>query len=311
MPAVWIEHGQQHDPINSFYVEETPYWSEARPPIIADSDGVPRLHECIGTRFLIRFLNRLDKTYPFVDNVKPFSRFFKLFLKSSVVPGFGPLRAAVAAWGMLRFIGQSVGTAPGDLLEAHNEPALPPPETWLKAHINAMSTRTRNAFSDRLSEHGFQAEVSLDLQVGDRARAQKLLGFLSDNPAALDAVPDAAPSNLGVGSERGMLSLSRGLLSDETALLRSAAARIRKECNDVCTVLMGHTHESIDALPGYVNMGCWIRCFHDGAHERLRSWETLRMRSFEQFPFRLSSVHINPKDDLPVRVMVFPSGGKV
>src|SRR6516162_7488182 len=71
-PGVWIEHGHHYDECNNFRARDRDYWSEARPPIFADVKGIPRLLECVGTRFLIRFLNRLDRDYPFVDNVKPF-----------------------------------------------------------------------------------------------------------------------------------------------------------------------------------------------------------------------------------------------
>ena len=89
------------------------YWSEARPPIFVDVKGIPRLLECVGTRFLIRFLNHLDRDYPFVDNVKPFSKFVRMFLASTVHRGFGPLPAMVAYWGILKFIGKTaIGAAP-------------------------------------------------------------------------------------------------------------------------------------------------------------------------------------------------------
>ena len=114
--AIWIEHGHQHDPCNSFFIEGRARWSSVTPPIFDDQEGKPRLYECVGTRFLIKFLNQLDRDYPFVDNVKPFSIFLRLFAASALVPGFGPLKATVAAWSMLHYIASTVTHNRSDLL---------------------------------------------------------------------------------------------------------------------------------------------------------------------------------------------------
>jgi hypothetical protein len=248
---VWIEHGHQHDPINSFYVDGRSLWSEACPPILSDSTGVLRLYECIGTRFLIRFLNRIDATYPFVNNVKPFSRLFDLYLKSSLVPGFGPFQAAVAAWAMMRFVGQSLRTAPSDLLHSGESPALPPPDLWLKAHVATMSQDTREAFAAHLAEHGFPARVPLPMLAGDRERAEELLAFLAEHPEVLDSIPAVDPSELSLEGDAGLLALSRGFLNDESELLRAAARSVLKLDEGITTVVMGHTHEPIVDLPAY------------------------------------------------------------
>ncbi|MGH8601943.1 MAG: hypothetical protein ACREXR_03940, partial [Gammaproteobacteria bacterium] len=120
-PYVWIEHGHQYDPLNSFFITGRPgagndeeYWSESRPPIMDDERGVPRLIECIGTRFLIRFINRLDENYPFVDNIKPFSRFFGLFGSSMASLKGGTARAAVSIMAMQQYAIRTVATRPGD-----------------------------------------------------------------------------------------------------------------------------------------------------------------------------------------------------
>src|SRR5439155_11225955 len=103
-PSVWIEHGHQHDPVNNFLFKGEPCWSANNPPIRRDQWGTERLYECIGTRFLIQFLNDLDKKYPYVDNVKPFWRFLQLFGASALRPGFGSVQAAVAVAFMDAFL---------------------------------------------------------------------------------------------------------------------------------------------------------------------------------------------------------------
>jgi hypothetical protein len=127
--GIWIEHGHQYDDCNKFAARGTEYWSEDAMPIFPDRHGVPRLLECVGTRFLIKFLNRLDADYPFVDNVKPFSKFVKMFLASTVNSGFGPLRAMTAYWGFLRFFADTLRKSPSDLLGSDQ----PPDKIWLFA----------------------------------------------------------------------------------------------------------------------------------------------------------------------------------
>lgn len=306
LPKVWIEHGHQHDPINSFYVNGQPRWSEETPPIFNDLSGEPRLYECVGTRFLVRFLNDIDVLYPFVDNVKPFSRVFELYLKSALVPGFGPLRAAVAAWAMVKFLARTAGTAPSDLLS--NGPSVPPPEEWLAAHVSSMGKSTQQAFIACLAKHGFRVDRPISMLVKDRERAEKLLDFLADKPEVLNILPLDDPSALGLDSTEGMLSLSSGFLKDESTLLRGAAQRILSLQDGVSTVLMGHTHERIFELPKYVNMGSWTRYHVDTTSSRLHSWETLRTKNYEHFPFELSAIELDPALLNPIRVLPYHIG---
>src|SRR5262249_42368680 len=117
-PGVWIEHGHQYDTCNKFAVGGAECWSEQARPVFQDHKGVPRLFECVGTRFLIKYLNSLDTEYPFVDNVKPFSKFLKMFLASTVNRDFGPIKALVAYWGFLRFFASTLAKSPTDILSS-------------------------------------------------------------------------------------------------------------------------------------------------------------------------------------------------
>jgi hypothetical protein len=114
--SIWIEHGHQYDPINSFFVGGESRWTTLLPPIFIDRQGKRRLYECIGTRFLLRFINTLDYSFPFVDNVKPFSRFLRIFGASALVPGYGPIKAAVTVCAMLKYLGHMAVASPEELL---------------------------------------------------------------------------------------------------------------------------------------------------------------------------------------------------
>ena len=61
---VWVEHGHQYDFCNRFEVLRQARWTDEHPPIMDGRDGVPRLLECDGTRFLLRYMNRLESIDP-------------------------------------------------------------------------------------------------------------------------------------------------------------------------------------------------------------------------------------------------------
>lgn len=120
-PDIWIEHGHQYDPVNWFFISDYPYWSAANPPICRSDTGEQRLYECLGTRFLIRYLNSLDAEYPYVDNVKPFWRFLEIFGASALRFGLGPVKAAVAVEAILRYLAKTGLTRFSDLYGVSDE----------------------------------------------------------------------------------------------------------------------------------------------------------------------------------------------
>lgn len=292
-PRAWIEHGHQHDDLNSFFIDSEPAWSAERPPIAHDRSGVARLLECTGTRFMIRFMNRLDRDYPFVDNVKPFSRFLRLFGISALVPGFGPLKAAVAAWSLLRFVARTSATTPRDLLEL-DTPGEAKPGAALAGRLGELPGNQQAHFAQALIERGFALDRPLAMVLDDPQRTDALLEFLADHLDLLEPLEDDGTGLLG-GGERGFLALGGGFIRDDSATLTKAAAMIRDD-KTVGTIVMGHTHEPVDRPPplDYVNTGCWTRYYRFAADEQPRSWSILRRRSYEQFPYLLRYAEVAP-----------------
>jgi len=58
-----ISHGHMFDPANTFA-----HWSY---PILIGPRGIRRLEMCPSTLFMVKFVNWLDRKYPFSDNIKP------------------------------------------------------------------------------------------------------------------------------------------------------------------------------------------------------------------------------------------------
>jgi UDP-2,3-diacylglucosamine pyrophosphatase LpxH len=315
-PHVWIEHGHQHDPNNRFFVETDeidphvgckvtkPVWSAARPPIFADVSGEPRLYECIGTRFLIRFMNRLDARYQFVDNVKPFHRFLRIFGVSAFKPGFGPLRAAASVWQMLRYTVREGITSPGSLLSLERPAEGFGPSALLRELVGEMSDEEMAEFVRLLEERGYDGlRGTPDMHVKDPEGAESLLSFISEHMELVDELEAADYGLLSADGTPGTLSMGAGFFVDETAeLVEAAHTTLDRE--GVSHVVMGHTHEPV-VSPAYVNTGCWTRYFRFGDDGEMRSWKVLNEDSYELFPYRLGFAEIVPGADPPVRADFF------
>jgi UDP-2,3-diacylglucosamine pyrophosphatase LpxH len=293
-PGVWIEHGHQHDPCNRFFYEGQSRWSGSSRPVLRDKYGVPRLIQCVGTRFLMKFLNFLDAEYPFVDNVKPFSKFLKMFLASSVNPGFGPLKATIAYWGFLRFLGNSVRKSPMDLLGKSADGANPIEGS--KKRLSTLPRSNAEELKARLAAAGFQlGGMSLDFYLKDDSRVEALLEFLGNNLSILDALEYDDAGYLSKG-DCNYLTLSSGFIKDETLELESAARAIIRD-NRASAVIMGHTHESVNPTTelNYLNIGCWTRYYREGTGKEVkRSWSLLKESSYEHFPYELAYAQVLP-----------------
>jgi hypothetical protein len=240
---LWIEHGHQRDTCNSFEVAGIPYWSNGRPPILIDEKGKRRLLECVGTRFMLQFMNRLDAKYPFVDNVKPFSKFVKLFLVSAFAPGFGPLTALVSYWALATFMAGRLAKAPKDLLSTEEDPSRLAQEA--KRLVRELDENQAQQLTTHLCGQGFSLSgMPLKSYVdNNEANPGQLLDFLRDNPEILDGL-ERDNSGLLSSGRKGYLTLSGGFMADETQLLKEAALEIIRD-RLATGVIMGHTHEPI------------------------------------------------------------------
>ncbi len=303
-PGASVEHGHQYDFVNWFRVGKNPYWSAKRPPILADKTGVPRLLECVGTRFLNRFINPLEEAYPYVDNVKPFGRFLEIFGASVFVPGYGPLKALVAVWSMLKYLATTLAEKPSDLLQLSKQLL---PSRLLLESVNAMTLDQRRSFADELGKHGFSVNQPLPMLVANESSADELLTFLADHLSLVDALEDEASTDLSLSSRSGdELSLLKTFRIDETAKL-TKAARTSLSRKDTTAVIMGHTHEVVrprEQLP-YANTGCWTRYYRFGDDEPTPRWKLLRSPSYQLFPYELNYVQILPGDSRPIRFECF------
>ena len=290
-PWLWIEHGHQFDPLNSFFVGGEERWSAERPPIFPASDGTHRLYECTGTRFMIRYLNGLDARYPYVDNVKPFSRFIRIFGASALVPGWGPLDASVAVTKMLAYVSKTAVVQPSDLLGVETEDGAILPHA-LVAWMEEASEDERKRLAGSLREHSFPLPMPLDMLLNRPDDLAQLVEFLAGHLDLIAGLGERDPALLG--SNPGTLKLTKGFNANETEDLYAGAELVA--CDGVTTVVMGHTHEPIERMKPfiYLNLGSWTRYYHFQEKERTRPWRLLREQSYERFPYRLCYALVRP-----------------
>jgi UDP-2,3-diacylglucosamine pyrophosphatase LpxH len=286
-PGVWIEHGHQFDKINSFFLGDEEFWSASEPPIFVDNKKCRRLLECLGTRFMIRFLNRLDRDYPYVDNVKPFSVFVRLFAASALVSGYASLSVAVTVWRLLSYMASTGITQRSDLLSLDGEGI-----DATRALVNRLQDLNESDESRRLQQRvqkaGFKSALPLSLILDDAQLARELLEFLSEH---LDILADLETSDAGylsLAGEEGTLSLARGFRINESKELARGAKEILTD-GSVELVIMGHTHEPQDRPGGldYINTGSWTRYYQRTDSTKLLPWSLLRKSAENELPFAL------------------------
>lgn len=248
-PWLWIEHGHQADPLNRFEARGEERWSPEAPPILRSRLGEDRLYECTGTRFLIKFMNGLDAYYPFIDNVKPFSRFITIFGATALEP-----RAILAIGSALRYLAELGLYHRKDVLSRDSEEGA---GHALGAWYESALPADRKALAARLRESGFETDLPLGMLFKDPEELERLQVHLADRIDILAGLGEGNESLLG--AEEGTLALKAGFSANETEDLAKYAATI----TSARTVVMGHTHEPVDR-PGaqsYFNTGSWTRYY--------------------------------------------------
>jgi len=290
-PGLWIEHGHQFDKINSFFLDRFECWSLQNPPVFKDKRGRLRLFCCLGTRFMIRFLNRLDKDYPYVDNVKPFGRFVRLFAASALVSGYASLKVAVTMWRLLSYVAETGITSRSDLLSVEGQPL--DPSNAMAGRLRELNERSKD-LQNRVHKAGFRSDMPLSLVLDDEAQAEELIAFLADHTVLLDGLDQDDTGYLSTSGDQGTLTLARGFRLDESRELMGGARKILAEPG-VTMVIMGHTHEPLNR-PGklaYLNTGSWTRYYQQTRSEQLRSWSVLKAGQQNQFPYALKYVDVD------------------
>jgi hypothetical protein len=234
----------------------------------------------------------LDQDYPFVDNVKPFSRFVRIFGASAFADRYGNIKVAVTIGLMLAYLYKTVLHHDADVLGLEKETKGMVYE-YLSQRFKILPRTRLDALVDRMAERGFTVEKPLLMYLKTPDQAEPLLAFFSENPDLLDIIEIPGASFLGA-SIPGTLTLVAGFTVDETKELIMAAERALAT-EDVDLVIMGHTHEAVRrSTTPYINTGCWTRYYRFGQDEKEVVWDILKSDSYVRFPYELNYVEILP-----------------
>jgi UDP-2,3-diacylglucosamine pyrophosphatase LpxH len=319
-PSAWIEHGHQHDELNCFFVHRSPHWSMEQPPILLDVSGTPRLLECAGTRFLIRYLNGLDHRFHFVDNVKPFRRFIQALAVSPYNWYDGPIRLIAEIWRFRRYVYATALDHPSDLLAARMSYDWLDREAIiaLRRRIGQLPADAKDDFGAALIRAGINLRSSVTVFLAQDANAIVALNAIAEQPSEFDnsfEIAHAQYPSSGIQSRQPHLEDKSGTLgmgkrfvrSESEALMR--AARQALQTPGVECVLMGHTHEWVTPSHehAYANTGCWIRYLRLDEFTSF-TWRDLEM-PYWRYPFQLMFARIGYDPQTPIQMTVYARGG--
>lgn len=274
-----ISHGHLFpsiDPVNGFK-----HW---RNPILhmPDDKEAPRLEMCVGTLFVVQFVNLLENKYPFVDNVHPQTELVRILLRED---RWG-LRTV--GWLGARFVIQHFGAS----LSAESRDDIGPELLGAIRGDVFFREKLAGLCRDLLGWH-------------ETTEADVLKRFASEEQVAelLDLLLKADPT---LTKWTDVLEIAKPAVNSAeepggATLMLHDASRIdaRAECLTIARnkwkalaeiVVLGHTHlpESVEENGRrYYNPGSWTRYIEDPSSLTLRDLE-----DDNTYPYELNYVRI-------------------
>jgi UDP-2,3-diacylglucosamine pyrophosphatase LpxH len=271
-----IGHGHMYDPANMFA-----HWQH---PFLTDEFGLLRLEMCPGTIFMVKFVNWLEKDYPFADNIKPVTALARILAKED---RWG---MAVVGWMLSRFLMKYPRSALGS-----------------GATVSDIGARLlqRIAYDQRFAEQ----LTPLYRQVRDStATTDTVQSALTTEDAVYEFLCELLPrvspdewlplfdggsgGTLAIGGKGKTLAIFAAGKTPEKELLREKAQAelLKPQCQ---VVVFGHTHQPDEVrFPEgrvYFNPGSWTRYVD---LERANAFTLDDLRREDQFPYQLNYVRV-------------------
>lgn len=273
-----IGHGHMLDPANKFE-----RWGD---PIIPNAEGTTaRLEMCPGTLFMVKFVNWLEKDYPFADNLKPVTALGRILW------GENRFGLVVVSWMLMRFAARHPNKVAG-INEANQEVG--------KKLVEKIE------FDDQ-----FAAEVTgLYRQVRDVSATIETVRLNLNNEDALfdfliEMMPLVDPKDwsevfekvklghtLAIGGQGSTLAIKEGNKVDKEYLWQQAEKLLLGDGGPQ-VVVMGHTHQPDERQAGnggsYFNPGSWTRYVD---YEKNPNLTLDDLTNDKSFPYELNYVRI-------------------
>jgi UDP-2,3-diacylglucosamine pyrophosphatase LpxH len=275
--ALAVCHGHQFDPANVFE-----HWSN---PILDAPDG-PRLEMCAGTLFMVKFVNWLEKDYPFSDNIKPVTGLAGILWKEK------RLGLLAAGWTLARFLARHPTVALGvDEVDQKVGPLLLQSLKY-NAQFREGLTRLYREVKGRPAATPDEVREAL----GDEDSLFDFLMEMMPRVPPTEWLPvfeGVGPITLGVGDHDGVtLRVAQaGAVSDKEALNQEARRRL-EGAGGPEVIVMGHTHQPDELHAGggvYFNPGSWTR-YAELSKMKSLTLEDLRRES--DYPYQLNYVRV-------------------
>lgn len=276
--ALQISHGHIKDPANTFTNWKEPF---------VDVDE-RRLEMCPGTLFMTKFVNQLERRFPFADNIHPVQRLARILAKEKK-GGF-----VAVTWAFLKILTRhpivmSRGDADtyGKVLKAKVAQNIRVAEGFLKVAQAAGSSR-----------YGDVVELRTELATDD-ALACFIIEFWPqiEGSDLLEDLDSGDGVSLGGGSDKTLGRIAKASDFGKESL-RLVARNRAGNVDEARFIVMGHTHVPDDYLAThkmrYFNPGSWTR------YVDLDQYPTLGLSDLqteEHFPYSLKYVRIDQGDN--------------
>ncbi len=277
-----IGHGHAIDPANKFS-----NWAN---PILDGSDGVKRLEMCPGTLFMVKFVNWLEKDYPFSDNLKPITALGRLLWneqRSSFV---------AAAKILFLFAGSSplaaLGTKKGTDAEMND----------IGKQVR-LKLATNEKFKDTMLELYREArDANATAEIMDKKLVSEadVLEFLVEvmvkiSPEKWQPAFDVLGAST-LGTDKHSLGIIRAGMAKDKEELNAAARKYIFRDGGPEVVVFGHTHQPDQwrgndgkSDGGYFNPGSWTRYVDVSAMPNLKLKD---LENETDFPYQLNYIRV-------------------
>jgi UDP-2,3-diacylglucosamine pyrophosphatase LpxH len=278
-----ISHGHLFpdiDPANGFVHWQSPVLD------VGANGAAKRLEMCPGTLFVVRFVNAMEKAYPFADNLHPATSLISILRRED---RWG---LAVLSWSMTKFawqypnaflstqeVGPDVGAS---VLQAiRTDPIVQQRLAGLYGKVLGRPAMTADAVKQSVAtEEALASLVAQLLQTGHPWEEW------------LEVFDETKPAVLSTGSHDSTLSIMSAGNVDVRAACKRVAEKHWREGAEV--FVLGHTHlpetatwKGASGSHVYYNPGSWTRYVENAGTLTLE-----QLRDESRFPYELNYVRV-------------------
>lgn len=278
-----ISHGHQRDLANRFQD-----WAR---PFVKGPDGQDRLEMCPGTLFMVKFVNWLERDYPFADNIKPIGALRRILWRED------KLGAVAVAWMLTRFCATHPAVTLGS--ESPDDPLRDFPSLLLDAarSDSEVGDRLRAWYRRYVDPEATDSAAERQMLNGNTLHRMLMRVMCEEEPAAWQRTLDRASVKQGtLGENEGTLQLAESQKVDDKQLFREVATA-ELASGHTRFVILGHTHLpdelELDGGRKYFNPGSWTR-YADLVTQQGLTLADLRDES--RYPYSLKYVRVESRE---------------